>query len=55
MKNKEAIEELQSLKVHCSNMMEGGSDDPWKRDVEALEMAIVALKRSDGADMKGGE
>lgn len=42
MSNKEVIEQLRSLKVHCESMKESGEE--WERDVQALEYAIEELE-----------
>lgn len=38
----EAIDQLKSLLDHCKTMRESG--EIWARDVEALDIAIKALK-----------
>lgn len=38
----EAIDQLKSLLDHCKTMSESG--EIWARDVEALDIAIKALK-----------
>ena len=44
MINKEIIEQLKSLKIHCEDFRDGESC-VWSKDVEALDMAIEALKK----------
>lgn len=47
---KEAIEQLSALRAHCEDMNRGyleGEENPWERDVEALEMAIHTLTELD--------
>lgn len=46
MTRKEAIEQLESLREHCDAMVDDkfASDDVWDRDVEALDLAITALR-----------
>lgn len=44
MCNKEVIEQLKSLKVHCESMKESGEER--KKDVQALEYAIKELERT---------
>lgn len=42
MNKLEAVEQLEDLKEHCNLYSQG---DPWDKDVQALEIAIEALKR----------
>lgn len=42
MTKNEAIDQLKSLLDHCKTMRESG--EIWARDVEALDIAIKALK-----------
>lgn len=43
---KDAIEQLQDLKCHCSDMARGeASGNEWMKDVEALDFAIATLKQ----------
>jgi len=45
MTTKEAILQLQGLLNHCDSMQCGADDYPiWKKDVEALKIAIAALR-----------
>ena len=45
MTTKEAILQLQGLLNHCDSMQCGADDYPiWKKDVEALKIAISALR-----------
>lgn len=47
MKREEVINQLESLKCHCTSMAEcGESDSEWCKDVKALEVAIDAIKRT---------
>lgn len=45
---KEAIEQLESLQLHCASMIPKPKDrrenDVWERDVEALIIALDALR-----------
>ena len=43
MNKQECIEQLQNLKAHCSDW---GDEEPWIKDVQALEIAIAALKET---------
>ena len=44
MTNKEAIEQLKELKLHCEDFRDG-EDSVWAKDVEALNSAIEALEK----------
>lgn len=45
MTREEAILQLQGLLNHCDSMQCGADDYPiWKKDVEALKIAIAALR-----------
>lgn len=46
MKNEETIKQLQSLKEHCKTMADETDEnrDIWKKDVQALDIAILRLK-----------
>lgn len=44
MINKEIIEQLKSLKIHCEDFRDGESC-VWSKDVEALDAAIEALEK----------
>lgn len=43
MNKQECIEQLQNLKAHCSDW---GDEEPWIKDVKALEMAIKELNKT---------
>lgn len=43
MTRNEALEQLESLKEHCKEMMED-DDSIWSRDVDALNVAIEVVK-----------
>ena len=44
MTNKEAIEQLKSLKEHCKDFVDNSEQDNiWSQDIEALDLGIVAL------------
>lgn len=46
MKLKEAISQLESLQGHCKDFLDKEDEScVWKRDIEALEMAIEILER----------
>lgn len=48
MDTKTAIEQLESLKEHCASMVgrpeENSAADIWRQDVEALSIALDALR-----------
>ncbi len=47
MKLKEAISQLESLQGHCRDFLDVNDETCiWKKDIEALEMAIKTLKRN---------
>ena len=45
MTKKEAIEQLESLKIHCKDFVENDpyEDCIWKDDIEALDLAINSI------------
>ena len=46
MTNKEAIEQLKELKLHCEDFRDG-EDSVWAKDMEALDSAIEALTEAE--------
>lgn len=44
MLNKEVIEQLRNLKVHCESTKESGEE--WEKNIKALEYAITELERT---------
>ena len=44
MDNKEAIDQLKSLQLYCIKRMVYNNHEPWKSDIEALDLAIKALE-----------
>lgn len=45
MTMEEAVRQLRDLRDHCRSMVSGDNDYPeWVLDVEALDMAIAALR-----------
>lgn len=48
MSNKEIIEQLESLRSHCSSMIDKEDpESPWRANVEALDKAIKAMAGLD--------
>lgn len=48
MEIKEAINQLENLKIHCKNWAESElADEIWTKDVEALDIAIKALQEKE--------
>ena len=53
MTNKEAGEQLENLRAHCSNMLRHtftDGEDIWSKDLEALDLAIKALDQEPCED-----
>lgn len=52
MELKEAISQLINLRGHCENFTEPSNENCiWKKDIEALEIAIEILERKTRDEM----
>lgn len=48
MTNKQAIEQLKSLRAHCESMIDDDDrENPWRKDVKALEIAMNSIEREE--------
>ena len=55
MTREEAIEQLETLKEHCASQKAHKHHEPWESDIEALDMAIEALKEDEENAKYGSE
>ena len=55
MTRSEAIEQLETLKEHCASQKAHKHHEPWESDMEALDMAIEALKMDEKNAKYGSE
>ena len=55
MTRAEAIEQLETLKEHCASQKAHKHHEPWESDMEALDMAIEALKMDEKNAKYGSE
>lgn len=50
MNNEEALDQLENLRAHCSDMARStftGGEVMWTKDIEAIDIAIKALAKHD--------